>query len=112
MAIQLLKYLEMTDMKNMIAKIVTVAAFASSGAVFAQDAESALAKGGCKKDVKAYCAGLKPGDGQIQSCLNANADKLSETCKADMAKAGVSTMSPANPAQAPAAEPQPMPPKK
>ncbi len=97
-------------MKNMIAKIATMIAFASSSAVFAQDAESALAKNECKKDVKTYCAGLKPGAGEIQSCLNANADKLSDVCKAAVAKSGPASP-PADAMQPPAAEPQSAPPK-
>jgi hypothetical protein len=97
-------------MKNMFVKIAAVIAFAAAPVAYAQDAESALAKNECKNDVKTYCAGLATGSGQIQSCLNANADKLTDVCKAAVAKSAPAA-APADTMQQPAAEPQASPPK-
>jgi hypothetical protein len=101
----------MEDMKNMIGKIAIMVAFAAGGSAFAQDADAALAKGACKKDVKVSCAGIPPGGGQIQACLTANADKLSDACKSEVAASTPAAAPPADSMQTPAAEPQAAPPK-
>jgi hypothetical protein len=104
-------YLEMNDMKNTLVKFATLVAFAASGPVFAQDVDADLAKGACKKDVKLSCSGIQPGGGQIQACLTANADKLTDNCKAAVAKTTPAAAPPADTMQTPAAEPQAAPPK-
>lgn len=36
----------------------------------------------CKADLKAFCAGLKPGNGALAMCLMENREKLSTDCRA------------------------------
>jgi gas vesicle protein len=47
-----------------------------------------MAEGPCKADRKKLCADVSSGKGgEIMKCLNENADKLSEACKASLKKA-------------------------
>jgi hypothetical protein len=41
----------------------------------------------CKDDIQQLCQNVKPGGGRIAACLKENKDKLSDTCKAQVAKA-------------------------
>jgi hypothetical protein len=97
-------------MKKSIVTLAAVICLGVSGAAFAQDAETTLANKDCKKEAKALCTGLQPGSGQLQSCLTANADKVSDVCKAAINKAN-GAAPPADSMQQPAAEPQSAPPK-
>ena len=36
---------------------------------------------GCAKELKTYCAAVKPGDGRIIACLYAHSDKISGQCE-------------------------------
>jgi hypothetical protein len=97
-------------MKKSIVTFAAVIGLGISGAAFAQDAETTLANKDCKKEAKALCTGLQPGSGQLQSCLTANADKVSDVCKAALSQANGSA-APSGTTQQPAAEPQSAPPK-
>lgn len=35
----------------------------------------------CESDVRTVCPGIQPGGGRILACIQANADKVSQTCK-------------------------------
>jgi hypothetical protein len=97
-------------MKKSIATVAAVICFGMSGAALAEDAETMLANKSCKKEAKALCTGLQPGSGQLQSCLTANADKVSDVCKSALAQAN-GLAAPSGSAQQPAADPQSAPPK-
>lgn len=43
-------------------------------------------KGACRADILKFCNGIKPGDGRIWACLKGNEDRLSDTCKVQMAR--------------------------
>jgi len=36
---------------------------------------------GCEKELKTYCANVKPGDGRVLACFYAHGDKLSGSCE-------------------------------
>ncbi|HUN56316.1 MAG TPA: cysteine rich repeat-containing protein [Smithella sp.] len=44
-------------------------------------------RGACKADVEKFCKGVKPGEGRIIACLKGNEDRLSQSCKNEIAKA-------------------------
>lgn len=44
-------------------------------------------RGACKDDIQKLCHDIKPGGGRIAACLKDNSDKLSDNCKAQIAKA-------------------------
>ncbi len=35
----------------------------------------------CRDDLKAYCSGVKPGEGRLIDCIDKNMNKVSERCK-------------------------------
>jgi hypothetical protein len=41
----------------------------------------------CKDDIQQLCQNVKPGGGRIAACLKESKDKLSDNCKAQIAKA-------------------------
>jgi len=43
----------------------------------------------CKPDIQKFCADVHPGSGRIAQCLVANKDRLSPTCRDDLARIGV-----------------------
>ena len=51
----------------------------------AREKAKALAKV-CKEDAEQYCKDVNPGRGRIVRCLQQNADKLSEACRAELPK--------------------------
>jgi hypothetical protein len=60
------------------------------GAVVVLSAPVAMAKqrsvGVCAADIKAKCAGVKPGGGRIKDCVKTNAAEFSDPCKARLAR--------------------------
>jgi hypothetical protein len=42
--------------------------------------------GVCAADVKAKCAGIKPGGGRIKDCVKTHAGEFSDACKARLAR--------------------------
>jgi hypothetical protein len=60
------------------------------GAVVLLSAPVATAKqwsvGVCAADIKAKCAGIKPGGGRIKDCVKTNAAEFSDPCKARIAR--------------------------
>ena len=60
------------------------------GAVVLLSAPVAIAKewsiGACAADIKAQCAGVKPGGGRIKDCVKTHAAEFSDACKARLAR--------------------------
>ena len=65
---------------NMI-KLMTITAAALLCATLAQ-AQSAAVKEACKADVEKFCAGIKPGGGQLKDCMKPHRKEVSDECKA------------------------------
>ena len=66
-----------------ICVILAAATLAAPNTTRAQDDVakwSAFIQGSCGKELKAYCAGVKQGQGRLLSCLYAREDKLSAKC--------------------------------
>ncbi len=61
------------------ALLMTVFAMGFCASVQADSSQDA-----CKKDIKKLCKNIKPGDGDVQSCLLENRQQLSVECKADL----------------------------
>jgi hypothetical protein len=68
---------------TLVALAVAIAATAS----FADAAPSAVAKA-CAKDVKSFCADVKPGGGKLKACVKEHFPDLSEDCQIAIIKAG------------------------
>lgn len=43
----------------------------------------------CRDDLKAYCSGVKPGEGRLLDCLNKNTEKVSGRCKQAIKDVGI-----------------------
>lgn len=70
----------------MVFCVVFSFALASSPALCQdQDKEVSRGKGGCRADILKFCKGINPGDGRVWACLKGNEDRLSGTCKNQMA---------------------------
>jgi hypothetical protein len=44
---------------------------------------------GCNKELKTYCAAVKPGEGRIVACLYAHSDKISGQCEFALYEAAI-----------------------
>lgn len=38
----------------------------------------------CRDEIHSLCPGIRPGEGRIKACVNANLDRFSEACKAEI----------------------------
>lgn len=83
----------MTDRKQKLSRaaIVTIVVGAAGGfsSALAQTQTPPISRAEamevariCRSDLKAFCAGLKPGNGALAMCLMENRDKLSADCRA------------------------------
>ncbi len=71
-------------MKTLLATLsLALAGLSAAPAVAAE--EGAMAA--CKADVEKLCPGVKPGDGQVKSCMKEHKDKLSSECRKELAAA-------------------------
>jgi hypothetical protein len=43
----------------------------------------------CEAEIDKFCADVKPGEGRIAACLNANAGELSALCDRAMSEVGL-----------------------
>lgn len=62
--------------------------FATASTVSAQQlslAEKMQLREDCGPDIKRLCPGMRPGGGQLMSCIQGNKDQLSKTCSDTMA---------------------------
>ena len=64
--------------------------FMAIGTIILLSAPVAMAKersaGVCVADIKAKCAGVKPGEGRIRDCVKTHAAEFSDPCKARLAR--------------------------
>jgi cysteine rich repeat protein len=76
-----------------VAALLAPCCMSELGAVRAQQPSSGLAQPpphqACKPDIQKFCADLRPGSGRIAQCLLANKDRLSSSCRDDLARIGV-----------------------
>jgi hypothetical protein len=66
--------------------IVLTLLFATT-AMAAEPADPGPQRGACREEVKKICAGIKPGDGQLKQCVEANRDKFTPACQERMSRA-------------------------
>ena len=43
----------------------------------------------CREDLKAYCSGVKPGEGRLIDCIDKNMEKVSDRCKQAIKDVGI-----------------------
>ena len=72
-------------MSKTVLAIAAVSLILSPGAM-AQERATARA---CAADVKAQCAGVKPGEGRLRACVEEHFQELSGSCQRSLFNAGV-----------------------
>lgn len=77
----------------MIRQVWGAAALAMAAAVWAgpAGAEDGPVAKACAEDKAKFCADVPHGGGQVRACLDANQDKVSETCRTAMGLHGPGT---------------------